>query len=132
MEAEQENNGDQNLLRNDLGDNRGTKIKREIPQLLIFNELRDSTVPRTGLEPARLSARAPETRASTIPPPGHRVLVTQRYGVFLYCASQSAIFSFFIVREIGFYSKRQSVLIVRGCRFWLYGEFVCVVWGDVW
>ena len=28
-------------------------------------------VPRTGLEPARLSARAPETRASTIPPPGH-------------------------------------------------------------
>ena len=79
-------------------------------------------MPRTGLEPARLSARAPETRASTIPPPGHRVLVTQRYGVFLYCASQSAIFSFFIVREIGFYSKRQSVLIVRGCRFWLYGD----------
>ena len=29
------------------------------------------SVPRTGLEPARLSARAPETRASTIPPPGH-------------------------------------------------------------
>ena len=28
-------------------------------------------VPRTGLEPARLAARAPETRASTIPPPGH-------------------------------------------------------------
>lgn len=51
MEAEQENNGDQNLLRNDLGDNRGTKIKREIPQLLIFNELRDSTVPRTGTNP---------------------------------------------------------------------------------
>lgn len=70
MEAEQENNGDQNLLRNDLGDNRGTKIKREIPQLLIFNELRDSTVPRTGLEPARLSTLAPETSASTIPPPG--------------------------------------------------------------
>lgn len=70
MEAEQENNGDQNLLRNDLGDNRGTKIKREIPQLLIFNELRDSTVPRTGLEPARLAALAPETSASTIPPPG--------------------------------------------------------------
>lgn len=51
MEAEQENNGDQNLLRNDLGDNRGTKIKREIPQLLIFNELRDSTVPGTGTKP---------------------------------------------------------------------------------
>lgn len=53
MEAEQENNGDQNLLRNDLGDNRGTKIKREIPQLLIFNELRDSTVPRTGTNPGK-------------------------------------------------------------------------------
>lgn len=35
-------------VRNDLEDNRGTKIKREIPQLLIFNELRDLTVPRTG------------------------------------------------------------------------------------
>ena len=30
------------------------------------------SVPRTGLEPARLSALAPETSASTIPPPGHR------------------------------------------------------------
>jgi len=39
------------LLRNDLGDNRGTKIKREIPQLLIFNELLDFTVPRTGIKP---------------------------------------------------------------------------------
>ena len=28
-------------------------------------------MPRTGLEPARLSALAPETSASTIPPPGH-------------------------------------------------------------
>ena len=27
-------------------------------------------VPRTGLEPARLAALAPETSASTIPPPG--------------------------------------------------------------
>ena len=27
-------------------------------------------MPRTGLEPARLSALAPETSASTIPPPG--------------------------------------------------------------
>lgn len=27
-------------------------------------------VPRTGLEPARLSTLAPETSASTIPPPG--------------------------------------------------------------
>ncbi len=65
-----EKSGDKSQLRNDLGDNRGTKIKREIPQLLIFNELRDSTVPRTGLEPARLAALAPETSASTIPPPG--------------------------------------------------------------
>ena len=28
------------------------------------------SVPRTGLEPARLSTLAPETSASTIPPPG--------------------------------------------------------------
>lgn len=35
------NIGDNFLLRNVLGDNRGTKIKREIPQLLIINELRD-------------------------------------------------------------------------------------------
>ena len=28
-------------------------------------------VPRTGLEPARLSTLAPDTSASTIPPPGH-------------------------------------------------------------
>ena len=27
-------------------------------------------VPRTGVEPARLAALAPETSASTIPPPG--------------------------------------------------------------
>ena len=31
-------------------------------------------VPRTGLEPARLAALAPETSASTIPPPGLSVL----------------------------------------------------------
>ena len=48
------------------------KNKIKIPQLLIINELRDLWVPRTGLEPARLSALAPETSASTIPPPGHR------------------------------------------------------------
>ena len=28
------------------------------------------SVPRTGLEPARLAALAPDTSASTIPPPG--------------------------------------------------------------
>ena len=33
------------------------------------------TVPRTGLEPARLAALAPETSASTIPPPGHYLFV---------------------------------------------------------
>ena len=32
--------------------------------------LKRSPVPRTGLEPARLSTLAPETSASTIPPPG--------------------------------------------------------------
>ena len=32
-------------------------------------------VPRTGLEPARLSTLAPETSASTIPPPGQAFVV---------------------------------------------------------
>ena len=32
-----------------------------------------NVVPRTGLEPACLSTHAPETCASTIPPPGHSV-----------------------------------------------------------
>ena len=36
-------------------------------QLSYFRNL----VPRTGLEPACLSTHAPETCASTIPPPGH-------------------------------------------------------------
>ncbi len=50
-------------------------------------------VPRTGLEPARLSARAPETRASTIPPPGHRVLVVQSYERFLEMQNFCRLFS---------------------------------------
>ncbi len=50
------------------------------------------SVPRTGLEPARLSARAPETRASTIPPPGHRVLVMQNYDFFLLYQNIEVIF----------------------------------------
>ncbi len=35
-------------------------------------------VPRTGLEPARLSTYAPETYASTIPPPGHCFRLEER------------------------------------------------------
>ena len=35
-------------------------------------------VPRTGLEPARLSTLAPETSASTIPPPGHVCYLSER------------------------------------------------------
>ena len=41
--------------------------KRKYQRYLLFCKL----VPRTGLEPARLSTLAPETSASTIPPPGH-------------------------------------------------------------
>ena len=33
------------------------------------------SVPRTGLEPARLSTLAPETSASTIPPPGQKMFL---------------------------------------------------------
>ena len=48
------------------------------------------SVPRTGLEPARLAALAPETSASTIPPPG--LLCLQSYIVFFYYASLFAVF----------------------------------------
>ena len=76
------------LCAKDFGRQMVDKNKREIPQLLIFNELRDFTVPKTGLEPARLSALAPETSASTIPPPGHRlVLRLQSYAYFFEWAS---------------------------------------------
>ena len=39
-------------------------------------------MPRTGLEPARLAALAPETSASTIPPPGHFVGVSREGSIF--------------------------------------------------
>ena len=41
-----------------------------IPPLLQTYYKPPFCVPRTGLEPARLSTLAPETSASTIPPPG--------------------------------------------------------------
>lgn len=59
-----------------------TRAESKNRKQLRINYLRFLGVPRTGLEPARLSARAPETRASTIPPPGHRVLVVQSYDIF--------------------------------------------------
>ena len=45
------------------------------------------SVPRTGLEPARLEALAPETSASTSPPPG---LCSAKVGVF-YIFSNSLV-----------------------------------------
>ena len=47
-----------------------TRGERENRNQLRINYLRFIVVPRTGLEPARLSTLAPETSASTIPPPG--------------------------------------------------------------
>ena len=52
------------------------------------------SVPRTGLEPARLSTLAPETSASTIPPPGHSYVFGQP--AFLYalagCGCKVSVF----------------------------------------
>ena len=48
----------------------GLYIRKRVCHLKVTHPL--LVVPRTGLEPARLAARAPETRASTIPPPGQR------------------------------------------------------------
>ena len=47
-----------------------TRNESENRKQLGINYLRFLGVPRTGLEPARLAALAPETSASTIPPPG--------------------------------------------------------------
>lgn len=68
---------------------------QKIAETIIGNSYSKS-VPKTGLEPARLSARAPETRASTIPPPGHRVLVVQSYERFLEMQNFCRLFSVFI------------------------------------
>ena len=64
------------------------------------------SVPRTGLEPARLSALAPETSASTIPPPGHRChygLCMEPFAVaklrkFFYLCKFFRVFLFFLAR----------------------------------
>ena len=44
------------------------------PHFVSLSQLLVWFVPRTGLEPARLSTLAPETSASTIPPPGQLLL----------------------------------------------------------
>ena len=49
------------------------------------------SVPRTGLEPARLAALAPETSASTIPPPG---LAGAKLGLF--CGSCKLLLYYFL------------------------------------
>ena len=62
------------LARLPFARNMHVKIKRsEITTEFPMSYLALS-VPRTGLEPARLAALAPETSASTIPPPGLSVL----------------------------------------------------------
>ena len=53
-----------------------TRVEIKNCKQLKFNYLQFYMVPRTGLEPARLAALAPETSASTIPPPG--LLCVQR------------------------------------------------------
>ena len=58
-------------------------------------------VPRTGLEPARLSALAPETSASTIPPPGLRLLD---------CGAKVVVFC-----EISDIFRRNFVIFVENC-----------------
>ena len=50
--------------------------EREINYWILVSYL-SFVVPRTGLEPARLAALAPETSASTIPPPGLAFLQPQ-------------------------------------------------------
>ena len=52
------------------------------------------SVPRTGLEPARLSPLAPETSASTIPPPG--LLLGKVTEFFWFLQIFEGVFAFFL------------------------------------
>ena len=70
-------------------------------------------VPRTGLEPARLAALAPETSASTIPPPG---LCDCKFKAFfliiqIFLLSRSRETRFFILNFAGL-SQMFVVLLV--------------------
>ena len=58
------------LARLPFARNMHVKIKKSEITIEFSMSYLASSVPRTGLEPARLSPLAPETSASTIPPPG--------------------------------------------------------------
>ena len=59
-------------------------------------------MPRTGLEPARLAALAPETSASTIPPPGHQLgFVATKLVLFVELSQSFVIFLFLGERDSG-------------------------------
>ncbi|MDE6450043.1 MAG: hypothetical protein K2L41_08180, partial [Muribaculaceae bacterium] len=66
--------------------------------------------------PARLAALAPETSASTIPPPG--LLMVQRYDGFLFCASFFVVFFRFGFNygfNAGFISVFVGRFVLIGC-----------------
>ena len=58
------------LARLPFARNMHVKIKRSEITIEFSMSYLALSVPRTGVEPARLAALAPETSASTIPPPG--------------------------------------------------------------
>ena len=59
-------------------------------------------MPRTGVEPARLAALAPETSASTIPPPGLLLCKGRDFFLFLQVVGR-----FFFVFAVGIYRSLQ-------------------------
>ena len=84
-------------------------------------------VPRTGLEPARLSALAPETSASTIPPPGHYV-ASGRSGQLGFAVAKLGVF--FVVCK--FFRIFFDVWDYFFCCLWvavLDGGLLCL-WGN--
>ncbi len=91
-------------------------------------------VPKTGIEPARLSTLAPETSASTIPPLGHlhkkraenetrtrdpnlgKVVLYQLsyFRIFSFCECKVTTFSLFDKKNEDFFLFSFQFLAVRG------------------
>ena len=76
-------------------------------------------MPRTGLEPARLAALAPETSASTIPPPGLlRCKVT--HSCWIMQVSADFLIIFFVAKDWqDWYALAEWAY--AGCMKWPFG-----------
>ena len=86
-----------------------TRLEIKNCKRLIFNHLQFVGVPRTGVEPARLAALAPETSASTIPPPG--LLLCKGRDFFLFLQVVGRFFLFLQLESTGVYGGIYRILL---------------------